>query len=134
MIAAPLVGLGFLARDDIDEEVKHVGLRQRRSNVRTLQGASLILLSMDPSPHGQLGDEDIATLGKEDRSLSRDHLNIGIGLHNLLYPGQGELVHLVVVLVILEVMDGLLPVGCQDILVVPGETLMHIGPCASVEL
>ncbi len=58
------MGGGFLARDDVDEEVEHVGLGQRRGNVGALEGPPFVLLCVDPGPHGELGDEDIAALSK----------------------------------------------------------------------
>ncbi len=42
--------------------------------------------------------------------------------------------HLVVVCVALEVVDGVLPVGCEDVLVLPVETLVHVRPCSRVQL
>lgn len=42
--------------------------------------------------------------------------------------------HLVIMGVALEVRDGLLPVGRQDVLVRAREALMHVGPCARVQL
>lgn len=66
---------------------------------------------MDPGAHRKLGDEDIAALGEEDGRLGGDHLDVGIGLHDLLDAREGQLVQLVVVRFGLEVVDRLLPVG-----------------------
>lgn len=41
---------------------------------------------------------------------------------------------LVVVGIILEMVDGLLPVSCQDFLVIALEALMNIGPCSRVKV
>ena len=41
---------------------------------------------------------------------------------------------LVVVRITLQVVDGLLPVGRQDVLVLAVQALMNVGPCSGVEL
>lgn len=107
---------GLLARYDVDQEVEHVTLGQGRGNVGSLQCPALVLFGMDPGAHGELGDEYVASLGEEDGGLSRDHLHLRVGLHDLLDAGERQLVYLVIMLVGLEVVNGLLPVGCQDIL------------------
>ena len=81
---------------------------------------------MNPGSHGELCDEDVATLGKKDRGLSRDHLDLWICLHDLLYPSKRQLVKLVVMSVALEMVDGVLPIRCQDILVLACESLVHL--------
>jgi len=88
---------------------------------------------MDPGSHGQLSDENVAALGKQDRRLGRDHLDFWVSLHDLLDARQRQLVELVVVLIGLEVVNRMLPVGGQDILVLTMEALVDVGPCARVE-
>ena len=105
----------FFARYNVDEEIKHVTFCQRSCDVATLQGAAFIVLGMYPGTHCQLGDEDIAPLGKKDGCLGRDHLYFWIGLHDLFYAGQGQLVGFEVVRVGFEVVDGVLPVGGQNV-------------------
>ena len=81
---------------------------------------------MDPGSHGELRDEDIASLGKKDGGLSRDHLDLWVRFHDLLYPSERELVKLVVMSVALEMVDGVLPIRRQDILVLACESLVHL--------
>lgn len=116
----------FLPRDNIDEEIKHVALRQCRCNIGTLQGAAFILLGVDPSAHSELGDEYVATFRKEYWCFSGDHFDLRIGLHDFLYPRQWQLVELVVVFFIFELVDGLLPVSCEDVAVVTVQTLGNL--------
>lgn len=70
---------------------------------------------MNPCAHGQLGDKDVATFGKQDGGFRRYHLDLGIRFHNLLDARQRQLMNLVVVGLSLQVGDRLLPVGSQDI-------------------
>jgi len=119
---------------NIDEEVKHVGLGQGRCNVGALESSSLVLFGVDPGAHGELGDEDVAALGEEDGRLGRDHLNFGVRLHDLLYPGQGQLVELVVMGVALEVVNRVLPVGSENFLEMAMESLVDICPGTGIEL
>lgn len=65
------VACRFFTRDDIGEEVEYLGFGAGRGDVRTLEGAALVLLGMDPGANRQVGDEDITTLG-----------DIGIELHS----------------------------------------------------
>ena len=97
--------------DNIDQEVKHVAPRQSAGDIRPLQRTPLVLLSMDPSAHGELRDEDVAAFGEENGCFGGDHFNIGVGFHDFFYARQGQLVQFVVVGFGLEVVDGLLPVG-----------------------
>lgn len=80
-----------------------------------MKGPSFIILSMDPSSHGQLGNEDIAALGKQDWRLRGNHLHLRIGLHDLLYACQGQLVYFVVMIIRFQVVDNMLPVSGQDV-------------------
>lgn len=107
----------FFPGNNVNKEIKHVGLGQRRGDVRPLQGSPLVLLRVDPGAHRQLRDEDVAPLGEEDRRLRRDHFHLRIRLHHLLDPRQWQLVDLVVVRVRLQVVDCLLPVSSQDVAV-----------------
>lgn len=112
-----------LPRYNIDEEVEHIALRQRRCNVGALQRAALVLLRVDPGAHCQLGDEDVAALGEEDGGFCGYHLDFRVRLHHLLDTCEGELVELVVVRRGLKIGDLVLPVGVQDISVLPIEPL-----------
>ena len=42
-----------------------------------LQGASLVVLGVDPGSQSELRDEDLGCLGEQHRSLSADHLDTG---------------------------------------------------------
>ena len=90
---------GLLAGDYVNEKIEHVRLGQGSGNVRSLQSAPLVILGMDPCPHGQLRDEDVTALGKQDGRFRGYHLHLGVCFHHLLYAGQGQLVDLVVVVI-----------------------------------
>ena len=105
------MGARLLPRHYVDEEVEHVRLGEGSSNITALKCPSFVVLGVDPGTHGQLGDEDVATFGKEDGRFCRDHLDLGIRLHDLLDTSQWKLVDLEIMLLGLEVVDGLLPVG-----------------------
>lgn len=81
---------------------------------------------MDPCTHCELGDEDIATLREQDRSLSRNHLHIRVRLHNLLDSRQWQLVQLIVMIIRLEVVDDLLPVCREDVSVIALQPLVYL--------
>jgi len=100
----------IFSRDNIDEEVKHVGLGECSSDVRALEGASFVVFGVDPGAHCEFGDEDVAAFGEEDGSFGRNHLHFRVCFHDLLDSGEGELVDLEVVVVSLEVVDRLLPI------------------------
>lgn len=104
-------GAAFFSWHDIDEEIEHVALDQRRGNVGPLQRASFVVFGVDPCAHCKLGDEDVAAFGEEDGSFGADHLDLGIGLHHLLDSSEGQLVDFEVMGVGFEVVDRLLPVG-----------------------
>lgn len=116
----------LLTRDNVDEEIKHVGLCERRGNVGALQRAPLVFLGMNPGSHGELRDEYVAALGEEDGRFGGYHLDFGIGLHDLFDASEGQLMNLVVVRVALQVADGLLPVSRQDVLVLACEALVNL--------
>lgn len=82
--AASLVWMRFVSGHDVDEEVEHVRLGQGRCNIGALEGPPLVLLSVNPCAHSKFSDENIAAFGEQDRSLSRDHLNFWVCLHDLL--------------------------------------------------
>lgn len=90
---------------------------------------------MNPCPHREFRDEDIAALCEEDGCFGGYHFDFGIGLHNFLDARQGQLMQLVVMVVAFQMVDGLLPIGCQDVLVLAGQALMNLscGECASVD-
>ena len=48
-------------------------------------------LCVYPGPHGELVDEHLGGLGEEDGRLGRDHLHVLVQLHDLLDPGQRQL-------------------------------------------
>jgi hypothetical protein len=126
LATAALVGMGLLARDNVNEEVKHVRLGQRRRNVGPLEGATLVLFGVDPGAHGELCDEDVAALREQDGRLRRDHLDLGVCLHHLLDARQRQLVQLVVMFVRLELGNLLLPVRVEDVAVVSREALVDL--------
>ena len=49
----------------------------------------LVVLSVDPGPHGQLVYEHLTCLAEQDGRLGGDHLHVLVELHDLLNPGQG---------------------------------------------
>ena len=67
---------------------------------------------MDPCAHGELGDEYVAPLGEKNRCFGRYHLDLWVCLHDLLDASQRELMDFVIVRVILEMINGVLPVRC----------------------
>ena len=81
---------------------------------------------MNPSPHREFGDEDIAALRKEDRCFGGDHLDFWIGLHDFLDACERELVEFIIVGIGLEVGDYLLPVGCENVFVGSVKTLVDL--------
>lgn len=81
---------------------------------------------MDPGSHGQFGDEDIAPFREEDWCLGRDHLHFWVCLHDLLDTRKRELVQFVIVRVLLQVVDNLLPVGSQDVFVLAVKSLVNL--------
>ena len=113
---------------------------------------------MDPSAHRELGDENVAAFGEQDRGLGRNHLDVGIGFHDLLDAGEGQLVQLVIVGFVLELVDGVLPIGGQDVAIaahealvdlqnticqwnhstqvwnIAGNSISYVGPCSLIQL
>ena len=116
--SALVLGCRILSRYYINEEVKHVRLAQSGCDVASLQGATLVLLSMDPRAHGELCDKGLASLGEDYRRFSRDHLDFRVGLHDLLDARERKLVDLVVVVFRLEHRHHLLPVSVQNVAIV----------------
>jgi hypothetical protein len=84
--------LGLLAGHDVDEEIEDVGARDGRGDVVALQGAALVLLGMEPGADSELEDEEFAGLGEQHGRLGGDHAHVLVGLHDLLDPGQRQLV------------------------------------------
>ena len=123
---------GFLPRYDVNEEVEHVRFCKSGSNIRALQGPSLVLLGVYPCPHGQFSDEDVTALCKQYWGFRRYHLDIRISLHDLLDSSQRKLMEFVIVRVILEGVDSLLPIGRQDVAVVAIEPLTDLSERVSV--
>lgn len=91
---------------------------------------------MNPGAHSELGDEYVTAFCKEYGCFSGNHFDLGIGLHDFLYPCQWQLVEFVIVVFILELIDSLLPVRCEDVAVVTVQTLgnlrIHQYSCSSV--
>ena len=116
----------LLAWHNVDKEIKHVRLGQSGRNVRPLKCAAFVLLGVNPCAHGQLCDEDVATLREQDWRLSRDHFNIRVGLHDFLDTRQRELMQLVVVFIGLELRDLLLPVRVENVAVVARQPLVDL--------
>lgn len=81
---------------------------------------------MNPCTHGQLGDEDVATFGKQDWGFRRYHLDLGIRFHNLLDACQWQLMNLVIVSLSLQIGNGLLPIGRQDVPILAMESLADL--------
>ena len=108
----------FFPRNNVDQEIEHVGFGQSRSNVGALERSPFVLFGVDPRAHRQLGDEDVAALGEQNRSFGRYHLDLWVRLHDFLNASQGELVDFVVMSLGLEVADGLLPISREDVAVV----------------
>jgi hypothetical protein len=116
----------FFTRYNVDEKIEHVTFRECGSDVATLQGATFVVLRMYPGTHCQLGDENVASLGKKNRCFGGDHLYLRIGLHHLLYAGKGQLVDFEVVRVGFEVVDCILPVGGQNVTRWASEALIYL--------
>lgn len=100
--------------DDINKKVEHVRFRKGGGDVRALEGASFVVFGVDPGAHCELCDEDVAAFGEKDGSFCRNHLDFRVCFHDFFDSGEGELMDFEVVVVCLEVIDGLLPVGRQD--------------------
>lgn len=120
------VRCGFLARDDINQEIEHVRLGEGSGDIGSLESSSLVILGVDPRPHRELGDEDITSLGEENRRFSRNHLHLRVCFHDLLDSCQGELVDLIVMIVILEMIDNVLPIRRQNISRLSCQSLAHL--------
>lgn len=126
-LARPLgVRRRLFTRDNIDQKVEHVRLGKGRRNVRTLQSAALVVLSMDPRAHGQFGDEDVAALGEQNRCLRGDHLDLRVRFHHLLDTSERQLMYLVVMVIRFQMIDDMLPIGRQDIACRPLEALVYL--------
>jgi len=105
----------IFAGDNIDEEVEHVRFGEGGSYVRALEGASFVVFCVNPGAHCEFCDEDIAAFGEKNGGFGGDHLNLGVSLHDLLDSGERKLVDLEIMAVGLEMVDCLLPVGCQNL-------------------
>lgn len=73
-----------LPRDDINQEIEHVGPGDGRGDVIPLQRPPLVLLGMPPGAERELEHEGLAGAGEEDRGLGGDHPDVLVGLHDLL--------------------------------------------------
>lgn len=118
-----LVRLGFFARDDVDEEVEHVGFGEGAGDVAALKRAPFVFFRVDPGAHGEFGDEDVAAFGEEDGSFGRDHLHLRVGFHDLFDPRQWKLVQFVIMILGFKFCYLLLPIGIEDIAVLALEAL-----------
>ena len=92
--------LGVVPGHDVHEEVEDLGAGDGGRNVRLLERAALVLLGVRPAAVGELEDEHLAGAGEDDGGLGGDHAHVLVGLHDLLDPGQREVV-------VLEVGGGL---------------------------
>lgn len=70
---------------------------------------------MNPGSHCQLCDEDVTAFREENRGFRRDHLDFGVGLHDLLDSGQRELMDFEIMGVSLQMIDCLLPIRSQNL-------------------
>jgi len=70
---------------------------------------------MDPRSHSQLCNEDIASLGKQDRRLRRNHFYLRVSLHHFLYACQGQLMDFVVMVIRFKMINSVLPICGQDV-------------------
>lgn len=116
----------FFSWYNIDQEIEHIALRQRRGDVGSLEGPAFVFFGVDPSAHSELGDEDVAAFCKKYRSFRGDHLNVRIGLHDLLYPGKWEMVVFIIMIFRLKVVYSLLPVCGEDFALVADEALGYL--------
>lgn len=80
---------GLLSGNDINEEVKHIRLRQRGGDVGPLERTAFVIFCVDPRAHGELGDEDVAALGEEDGRFRGYHFHLWVGFHDLFYACEG---------------------------------------------
>lgn len=78
----------LLAGNYINEEVKHVRFGQSGGNVGSLEGTTFVVLGVNPGTHGQLSNENITALSKQDGCLCGYHLDLRVRLHHLLDTGQ----------------------------------------------
>lgn len=113
----------FFSGNDVDEEVEHIGFCKGGGDVGALEGAALVLLGVDPGAHGKLCDEDVAALGEQDGRFGADHFDVWIGFHDLLDAGQRKVVHLVVMRLVFQLLDGLLPVCGENVTILTAQTL-----------
>lgn len=126
LASTSFMGMCLFARNDVDQEIEHVRLGQCRCDVGPLQCAALVLLCVDPCPHGEFSDENVAAFGEENGGLCGYHLYLGICLHDLFDARQRELVQLIVVLVRLQFCNLLLPIRVKYIPVVASQALIDL--------
>lgn len=72
---------------------------------------------MDPCAHGEFCDEDVAAFREENWGFGGDHLDFWVGFHDFLDSCERELVQFVVVSLVFEVVDDVLPVCGEDVFV-----------------
>ena len=69
-----LEGLKLLVGNDIDQEVKNLGVVDTGVNVALLEGSALAIQREGPRAVGQFNNEHFAGLGKQNRRLGGNHL------------------------------------------------------------
>ncbi|KAL0919458.1 hypothetical protein M5K25_011553 [Dendrobium thyrsiflorum] len=78
----------YWTRSDLTQgiyvEVKNVCLADCINDIIFLETSTLVLLSVSPSPVGELKDEHLASTCKDHRRLNGDHLHSLVSLHYLL--------------------------------------------------
>ena len=120
------VATGVFSWNYIDEEIKHVALCKRSRNVAPLQGPPLVVFCVNPGAHCQFGDEDVAAFREEDWCFGRNHLDFWIGFHDLLDTCEWQLMDLEIMVIGLEVVYRLLPIGRQDLSRLTSQALIYL--------
>jgi hypothetical protein len=92
--------LSLVPWHDVDEEIEYLSARDGTGDVRFMQRAALALLGVCPAVAGDLEDEHLTGVREDDGRLSGDHVDVLIGLHDLLDVGERQVV-------VLEVCGGL---------------------------
>lgn len=95
----------LIQRDHIHQEVKDFNLSNHLLNVASLQRFSTRCFRMKGCPMRQLGNEHLTSECEEDRRLRRNHSHIFITLHDFLDSGEGQLLLLERIEVVLLLSD-----------------------------
>ena len=124
---------GLFSRHDIDQEIEHVGLGQCGCDVGALQCPPLVLLGVDPRSHGEFCNENVTSLGEQDGSFGRNHFDFGVRFHDFFDARQRQRMNLVIVVLIFQRVDCLLPICGQNFAIVAGQTLANLNPRSATE-